>query len=86
MKTLIKKYKSFEYFYCIVSVIIVSIIGFIRCDVQSIHLLSLMFNHVIIILFIIPGLLGASAGRRSRASTASPSPRRAPPEIGRAHV
>lgn len=57
MKTLIKKYKSFEYFYCIVSVIIVSIIGFIRCDVQSIHLLSLMFNHVIIILFIIPGLL-----------------------------
>lgn len=57
MKTLIKKFKSLAYIYLLISIVVVAIMGFLSHKLKNMYILNVMFNEIILILFIIPGLL-----------------------------
>ena len=57
MKTLIKKFKSLAYIYLLISIVVVAIMGFLSHKLKNMYILNVMFNEIILILFIIPSLL-----------------------------
>lgn len=57
MKTLIKKFKSLAYIYLLISIVVVAIMGFLNHKLKNMYILNVMFNEIILILFIIPSLL-----------------------------